>query len=108
MGYTNDMKTEAITTERQLNEKLAELQIRTIKSRAKKQRQRFYGDVIFLVFVLMLFGLWLSVPHIANEELGANIANIVANVWQVLPFFLIVSALTRVIANKPSQSTEEM
>jgi hypothetical protein len=106
VAYNNSMKTETIKTEHDLNYKLAELEMRRLKSQAKRARGRFIEDVIFLILIAVLIIAWLSAPHIP-DELGKNVSHLASSAWQLLPLILIIDALKRVVSRRYHPTLEE-
>jgi Na+/H+ antiporter NhaC len=106
MKYNNDMKTESIKTEQDLNLRLAELEIKRLQNKSKRARSRFIDDVVFLILIAVLVLAWLSAPHVPGE-LGKNISHLASSAWQLLPFILIVNAFKRVVSRTYHHIHEE-
>ena len=86
----------AITTERELDERLLELQGRRIARDAKAQRRQLQLDVGVLVFVLVLVISYASLP-VLPVSLAEQVSQAIDSSWGFLPIVFVSLALSRVV-----------
>jgi hypothetical protein len=92
MAKTSD----AITTERELDERLLDLQQKKLASSERARRRQVYFDISTLAFVLLLILSYASIP-VLPEHLAEQAGRYVDSSWGFLPVIFVGLAFSRVV-----------
>jgi cytochrome c-type biogenesis protein CcmH/NrfG len=87
---------DAITTERELDERLLDLQQKKLASSEKVRRRQLHFDIGVLVFVLLLLISYASIP-VLPEHLAEQVGRYVDGSWGFLPVIFVSLAFSRVV-----------
>jgi hypothetical protein len=90
------MKSSEVTTEQELDRRIAEVQARRVTRNARAERYGYYADLVCFGLIVCLGAAHLLIPVFVPQAVSDRITGITDGLWMLLPGYLVGVLISRI------------